>query len=1157
MTKKIFCLFLLLCFGLTNHAQELKSKTNTSFIDLKDSGLMLGDYEKLFTRELQLSNQFTFSKINSFEDQLGFVHEKYEQRLNGLKIEFSNYTLHAKNGKLVSASGELYNIKGLNTNPSLSSDQALLRAMNQIGAQEYMWDSPSAQILGYERPEGELVILPRVKNSSVFTRTRLVYKFDIYTANPLGRDYVYVDAHRGNIIFKNAIIHHVDAVGTATTRFSGDREIHADDNGTNFTLRDASRGNGVETYNLQNTFNYASAVDFTDNDNLWTAAEHNNAAKDDAALDAHWGASMTYDYFLNVHARNSFDGNGAAIRSYVHAGVDYVNAFWDGSQMTYGDGSGAIEPLTSIDIAAHEIGHAVTTFSANLVYQDEPGAMNEGISDVWGAAVEFWAAPEKSRWELGEDINLVIRSLENPKAYNQPDTYFGEHWAPLGGADNGGVHTNSGILNHWFYLLTEGSAGTDEINDNGDTFSITGLGIDKAEAIAYRLLTVYLSVNSQYMDGRNFGIQAAEDLYGADSPEAIATQDAWYAVGLGEKYVPCVASIGQTTLQSPADGATNVVAANLTWDEVTNAQSYNLEIATDAAFTNIVVSESLSSSTTSYSFGGYSALTTYYWRVAPFNACAPVVFTNEFSFTTANIVCNNATATDTPVTVADNTVTSEITFGDNLSIADVNVTLEIQHTWVGDLNIDLTSPNGTTRRLVSTQCGSTDNIDAVFDDAGVALVCNGSAPAISGTVMPEQAFSAFNGEESAGTWTLTVADTALFDTGAINNFSIEVCGDCVTTSVPQATLTAPGNGEEYVSAPMLMWDALSGIAVYNLQIATDDAFANIVVDENLAQTSYNFATFVPLTTYYWRVIPVNSCLTDPQYSETFNFTTANIVCDNYLASDTPLDIDQNGAPDPVESTVNVPESITVTSIEVTLDITHSWVSDLVIELTSPEGTTVELVNSQCGADQDITATFSDNGMPISCGGQPAISGIVLPAQPLAAFANENGVGDWTLSITDTFLGLDGGTLNTFDLKVCGIVDYDNDGILDTVDNCPFIPNSDQDDWDQDGIGNVCDDFTDIELDPADALTPNGDAYNDTWIVRNIQFYPNSQIQIFNRWGNKVLDVTGYQNDWRGESSEGGSGVLPAGSYYYVIYPNNPTFGSIGTTTLTGWTYLNY
>ncbi len=282
--------------------------------------------------------------------------------------------------------------------------------------------------------------------------------------------------------------------------------------------------------------NYSAAVDFVDNDNTWSAAEYNNAAKDNAALDAHWGAEMTYDYWLLNHSRNSYDNAGAKIKSYVHYANSYNNAYWNGSVMTYGDGSGpgGFDALTSIDVVAHEIGHAVMSNTANLTYSYESGAMNEGFSDIWGASIEHFTDPTKQHWLIGEEIemrpgHIALRDMSNPNAEGQPDTYLGTNWY-VGAADNGGVHTNSGVLNYWYYLVSDGGTG---VNDFGYAYGVTGIGIDDAAKIAYRMINVYLTPGSQYIDARTAGIQSAIDLFGAGSAAEIAVTEAWCAVGVG------------------------------------------------------------------------------------------------------------------------------------------------------------------------------------------------------------------------------------------------------------------------------------------------------------------------------------------------------------------------------------------------------------------------------------------------------------------------------------------------------------------------------------------------------------------------------------------------------------------------------------------------
>ncbi len=519
---------------------------------IKFSKAFSSSNEALFKRELQLDEKESFRLIDATEDQLQQVHERHQQFLDGIKVEFGVYQIHKdKSGNILSMTGDFKPVKDVNTQPAISPSIALGAALEYVNAESYMWENEDQEkalkhdhhegIVSY-KPAGELVIVPdfNANDREKYMQPVLAYKFDIYAEKPLGRSHIYVSAQDGSIVFENAIIKHVG--GTGATRYSGNRTVETSTTTGGYRLADTSRGNGVFTYDMNEGTNYNNAVNFVDNDNNWTAGEWDNAAKDNAALDAHWGAMMTYDYFLQTFNRDSYDNNGAAIRSYVHFDSNYENAFWDGLRMTYGDGASRFDALTSLDVAAHEIGHAVCEKTANLAYQRESGALNEGFSDIWGAAVEFFAAPEKSIWLIGEDIDkqqAALRSMSDPNSQGQPDTYGGTNWinpncgTPTRFNDYCGVHTNSGVLNHWFYLLSVGKTGT---NDIGNPYTVNGIGIAKAAQIAYRLEAVYLSANSTFADARSFGIQSAVDLYGAGSPEEIAVTDAWYAVGVGAAY---------------------------------------------------------------------------------------------------------------------------------------------------------------------------------------------------------------------------------------------------------------------------------------------------------------------------------------------------------------------------------------------------------------------------------------------------------------------------------------------------------------------------------------------------------------------------------------------------------------------------------------------
>lgn len=483
------------------------------------------------------------------KDKLGMIHYVYQHEISGIPVEFSQYRLHTLNGKVLSLNGEFYQNIDMNTTPGVDQATAINSAKSYIGADFYRWESENEETFLKARthnpdatyaPKPELVIISKNGNY-VNPEFTLCWKMDIYATQPLSRHWVYVDAQTGAVIWTVERICHIDSPGTANTAYSGSRPIVSDSFGGSYRLREAGRGNGVETYDMNTDTNYGNAVDFTDADNNWTGP---TPAIDQYAYDAHWGAEMTYDYYMNIHGRNSIDNGGFALISFVHYDVGYANAFWDGQEMTYGDGDGGTFdfPLTCIDITGHEITHGLTEFTAGLVYQDEPGGLNESFSDIFGVTIDNFARGTTGTplWRMGEECTGSgngIRLMSNPSAFGDPDTYDGTGWIAAGGPDNGGVHTNSGVQNFWYYLVCQGGTGT---NDNGQAYNITGIGMADAADIAFRNLTVYLGANAQYADSRFYAIMSAQDLFGGCSPEVITTTNAWYAVGVGPLFVASV-----------------------------------------------------------------------------------------------------------------------------------------------------------------------------------------------------------------------------------------------------------------------------------------------------------------------------------------------------------------------------------------------------------------------------------------------------------------------------------------------------------------------------------------------------------------------------------------------------------------------------------------
>ena len=497
-----------------------------SFVKFKEhQGPDLKNFFPWLENTFKLSPLIEFKLLKSEQDQLGYTHHRYRQVYNGITLDKTMLIVHEKNGVVESFNGNIFSDIKATKLPALREEEALEEALKAISARKYKWESAHEEQLLKARtddpnatyyPKGELVIFPENANFKN-PKLKLAYKFVIEGLEPISKSEVYMDAITGKINFIHNKLHDADVVGTAVTGYSGTQNITSDAIAANFRLRESGRGKGIETYNG------SWGVDFTDDDNHW---DNVNTDQDQYATDAHWAAEQYYDYLLNTFGRNSIDGNGMKLTSIVHAG-DGNNAFWNGFSANFFDGESLQStPWVPVDVVAHEFTHGLIDFSADLIYEDESGGLNESFCDIFGNLTEFTAKPNDASYLVAEDIfGSGIRSMADPKSQDNPDTYGGTFWS------FNEVHNWSGPQNHWFYLLAEGGSGT---NDLGNSYTVNGIGKDKASAIAFRNLTVYLTPSSTYEDARFYAIQATIDLYGScGSPELESVTNAWYAVGVG------------------------------------------------------------------------------------------------------------------------------------------------------------------------------------------------------------------------------------------------------------------------------------------------------------------------------------------------------------------------------------------------------------------------------------------------------------------------------------------------------------------------------------------------------------------------------------------------------------------------------------------------
>jgi vibriolysin len=419
-------------------------------------------------------------------DDIGFRHLHYRQELNGLEVVGGELDLHVDHeGVLYLAAGSARDLD-VPATPGITLEVARAALAS---------DARTADLAA---GAGRLVYLVASQGGAAHLAWEIAARGE-RDGEPVA-DLVYVDADAGDLIDIHPSIH------TARNR---------------------------ATYNLNHGTNLPGALART---------EGQGAVADTDVNHAHDFAGVTYDCYKALFNRDSYDNAGAQLKSSVHYSSNYVNAFWNGTQMVYGDGDGSTAaPLDrALDVVSHELTHAVTEKESGLVYQNEPGALNEASSDIFGAICEAWkdGAVSGATWKLGEDVwtpgtaGDALRYMNNPTLDGSSRDYYPERYA--GTQDYGGVHWNSGIGNLAFYLAVAGG----QHPRNKTAVTVTGLGIEVAAQIWYRAATVYYQSNTNMAGARAACVQAAVDLYPADPSVKKSVEDAWSAVGVGTSSQP-------------------------------------------------------------------------------------------------------------------------------------------------------------------------------------------------------------------------------------------------------------------------------------------------------------------------------------------------------------------------------------------------------------------------------------------------------------------------------------------------------------------------------------------------------------------------------------------------------------------------------------------
>jgi thermolysin len=477
-----------------------------------------------------------------FRDDLGHRHVRMAQTHEGMRVVGGELVVH------LDAKGEAYEVNGRHVTrlgalgpARIGRDDAIRAAAGNLGAMGLRGFDAAA------RPE--LVVF------AVGDDPALAYEFVMRArvGDAASAWRYWVDAGSGAVILRYRDIRTVaaPASGAAATIYGSVLEGEGGAATTVTGWRETSnwyhylhstqawwqvRNAAVAGYSDPRTYAYRTTNDWGTSDRVEMSMAH--------------AMEETQRYYSTMFGLSSFDGAGAMAVANVHYGNKYVNAFWDSTLQAFyfGDGDGSdADQLAVLDITAHEFGHAVAEHTAAFVYAYESGALDESFADISGACVEFMSQPDgrnsypartagRADWLLGEDCWLsstALRDMRSPgnaatvgAGNEQPSRYGGRYWYS-GTGDNGGVHYNSGVQNFFFYLLSEGGTG----NNEGVSYSLSGIGVSNAARVAYRTVTAYCTPSTDYRSVRDAWMSAAEDLSAA---WVTSVDRAWNAAGLGD-----------------------------------------------------------------------------------------------------------------------------------------------------------------------------------------------------------------------------------------------------------------------------------------------------------------------------------------------------------------------------------------------------------------------------------------------------------------------------------------------------------------------------------------------------------------------------------------------------------------------------------------------
>ncbi|MFM7202100.1 MAG: M4 family metallopeptidase [Myxococcota bacterium] len=483
---------------------------------LSDQAVIRLSYDALQAKASSLglkSARDEFRPRQVVRDELGRIHVRMDQYYRGLPVFGEQVITHFdSNGRLLRTTGDFVKPYAVNTQPLLTARQALDLAMSDFG--QAVSHAPEVKLSVVRLDQGGMYLAYQVKLT------------DIESANPKAHTY-FVNARTGLFEWDFTSLETEAAQGVGHSFYSGDVPLDTDKGAINYTLLDTVRG-GAQTTDMKNGTS-GNGVDFNDADNDWGSGNKLDSAT--AAVDAHFGAALTWDFYESNFGRRGIKDDGKGALSRVHYSSNYVNAFWSDSCfcMTYGDGNGTdASALVSIDVAAHEMTHGVTSATAGLIYSNQPGGLNESFSDIFGTAVEFFAEASGidtvAEYDIGEDIwtpnkaGDALRYMDQPSKDGRSIDHARQYKR---GMD---PHYSSGVANNVFYLLANG--GTNPVSKT----QVKPIGIEKAQTVFYYALVTELRPRSDYAAAAQACYNAARANY--DQATADAVRAGWAAAGV-------------------------------------------------------------------------------------------------------------------------------------------------------------------------------------------------------------------------------------------------------------------------------------------------------------------------------------------------------------------------------------------------------------------------------------------------------------------------------------------------------------------------------------------------------------------------------------------------------------------------------------------------